>query len=98
MCQPVVVCVFDVFYKLSLSLLNHHQAYCNNPDDPTLLKALEVIEAEEEASHDDQAFGGDVELLKIADYHAELQDVFQFFNVCRARDSAGHTCGMHMAP
>lgn len=30
-CQPVVVCVFDVFYKLSLSLLNHHQAYCNNP-------------------------------------------------------------------
>ena len=49
-----------------------------------------------DAGLDYEAFGGDAEKLKAADYHNLYEDSLRVFDVCMAKHSCGAKCGIYM--
>ena len=79
------------------TLLNEaYEKYLEDPTNDELFRKVEELEDKVANEHSYDDVTEDKEILKALDYHAELTQGFNLFDVCRRKYSGGECCGLYM--
>lgn len=62
-----------------------YKAYLDDPENEEKFKALEALEEKVAKAQDYRAAGGDTEKLKALDYHNDMSEGFNVFDLCRRK-------------